>query len=117
MLRGHIMTKPDALLILDLRDQHVSVSHDQPVITMGRDAKNRIVIKNPKVSRRHARIEIRKDKFILTDQSTNGTYINPTDGKSIHLRRDECALEDDGIIYLGKEVTPESPDAIHYHVV
>ncbi|MGD9368545.1 MAG: FHA domain-containing protein [Desulfobacteraceae bacterium] len=111
------MTKPDKLLILDLRDQHVSVSHDQPMITMGRDAKNRIAIKNPKVSRLHARIEMRKDRFILTDQSTNGTYIYTTGRKSIHLRRDEYTLEGDGIIYLGKEVTPESPDAIHYHVI
>ena len=111
------VNSPDALLILDLKDQHVSVSHEQPVITMGRDAKNRIVVKNPKVSRLHARIEMRKDKFILTDQSTNGTYICPTEGKAIHLRRDECPLEGDGMICLGKEVAPESPDAIHYYVV
>jgi pSer/pThr/pTyr-binding forkhead associated (FHA) protein len=59
----------DMLLILDLRDQHASVNYEQPSITMGRDSNNRIVINHSSIYRRHVRIEMRKDQFILTDYS------------------------------------------------
>lgn len=107
----------DALLILDLQKQHVSVNYEQPRITLGRDSKNRIVIDHPKVSRVHARIEMRNDTFILTDQSTNGTHIHPYDGDAVVLKKENCKLEGDGIIYLGKASTTDSPNAIRYHTI
>jgi pSer/pThr/pTyr-binding forkhead associated (FHA) protein len=107
----------DALLILDLQKQHVSVNYENPSVTMGRDSKNRIVINHPKVSRVHARIELQKDKFVLTDQSTNGTYIHPNDGDAVVLKKGKRALEGDGIIFLGKAATPDSPNAIHYQIL
>lgn len=107
----------DALLILDLKKQHVSVNFENPSVTMGRDSKNRIVINHPKVSRVHARIELQKDTFVLTDQSTNGTYIHPNDGDAVVLKKGKQALEGDGIIYLGKAATPDSPNAIHYQIL
>lgn len=107
----------DALLVLDLQNQHVSVDHENPNITLGRHAKNRIVIDHPKVSRIHARIELKKDVFILTDQSTNGTHVHPSGGDALVLRKEKWAMEGDGIIYLGKTATPDSPNAIHYHIL
>ena len=107
----------DALLILDLRKQHVSVNYEQPSITIGRDAKNRIVVNHPKVSRIHARIEMTKNAFVLTDQSSNGTYIHPADGDAVVLKKEKCELEGEGIIYVGKAATPDSPNAIHYHTL
>ena len=107
----------NALLILDLRKQHVSVNYEQPSITIGRDAKNRIVINHPKVSRIHARIDMTKNAFVLTDQSTNGTYIHPNEGDAVVLKKEKCELEGEGIIYAGKAATPDSPNAIHYHTL
>lgn len=107
----------NSLLTLDLQSQHVSVNYEQSTITMGRDKNNRLVVNHPKVSRLHARIEMRKDKFIIIDKSTNGTIIAPADKASFLLRRDELQLTGNGIIYLGKEGTPESPHAIHYQVL
>lgn len=104
----------DAFLILELEGKHIRVSHEQPVVTMGRDAGNRIVINNPKVSRLHARVEMRRSKFILVDQSTNGTYVLPEGGQMIHLRRDEMPLEGEGLINLGLEATPDAPMVIRY---
>ena len=37
----------DAFLILDLEEKHICVNHEQPAVTLGRDACNRIVINNP----------------------------------------------------------------------
>ncbi len=107
----------DAFLVLDLEEKHICVNHEQPMVTLGRDAGNRIVINNPKVSRLHARIEMRRTKFILVDQSTNGTFILPHDGQTIHLRRDEVPLEGEGLISLGREATPDAPMVIRYSVV
>jgi len=66
------------------------------------------------VSRVHARIEMRRTKFILVDQSTNGTFILPQGGQMVHLRRDEMPLEGEGLINLGKEATPDAPMVIRY---
>jgi adenylate cyclase len=120
MTTTRIVTTPaatDALMILDRDDQHISISHDHPMVTMGRDESNRIVINHPKVSRLHARIEIRKDKFILVDQSTNGTYIHPHDGQMILLRQDEIHLRGEGIISLGQKAAQGSPAAIFYQAL
>ena len=48
------------------------------VITIGRDPKSDIVIKDdPLVSRRHAIIEKEDNVYYITDKgSTNGTYVN-----------------------------------------
>lgn len=49
---------------------------EKPVVVIGRTGCD-IVLNDPEVSRRHARIEIRDENFILRDlKSTNGTYIN-----------------------------------------
>jgi adenylate cyclase len=105
----------NVFLILDLENKHICINHEQPIITLGRDASNQIVINNPKVSRLHARIEMRRpNKFIFVDQSTNGTFILPHGGQMIHLRRDEMPLEGEGLINLGREVTPDAPTVIRY---
>jgi len=45
-------------------------------LSVGRDSSNDIVLPDPKVSRRHARITIQDGKFYVTDlDSTNGTFL------------------------------------------
>jgi class 3 adenylate cyclase len=79
------------------------VSQSQPVISMGRDTANEIVVNDPRVSRMHARIELRKDRFIIVDQSTNGTYLMAADGRGPIVRRDEIVLPPSGLIGLGEK--------------
>ena len=51
--------------------------YDQPVITIGRAEVNDIVLPTPKVSKRHAKLEVTPHGLVLTDlKSTNGTYLN-----------------------------------------
>ena len=68
---------------------------------LGRDTTNDIVVYGPKVSRQHARIEQRKDKFTLIDQSANGTYLTIAGRQEIVLRREEFILYGSGLITLG----------------
>jgi hypothetical protein len=114
----------DSLIIetrLELKfgDQRLEVDQNRPSVTLGRQNHNDLVIDDIRVSRSHARIEYRRGKFILIDQSTNGTYAVMQGEKSIKLKRDETALIGNGIISLGrKTVGKESgkDPLIHFEV-
>jgi len=69
--------------------------------TLGRDQSNDLVIADPMASRNHARVEKRKDQFVLVDQSANGTYVTVTGRKEITLRRSEFVLYGSGEIAFG----------------
>ena len=62
-------------LTLTFRDQTVVVNEARKSINMGRADDNDLVIKGNLISRIHARIEQRRGRFILIDQSTNGTFL------------------------------------------
>ena len=102
-------------LSLGLKKKRVNIDTEHPVITMGRDNGNAIVVNKPSVSRLHARIELRRSKFVLVDHSTNGTYIFPFNGPMQHIKRDEMVLEGEGIISLGKEPPSNSQMIIRYY--
>jgi hypothetical protein len=102
------------LMTLELQDQLISIDPEQPIVTLGRDRSNRLILNDPEVSRLHARIELRKDKFVLIDRSTNGTYLYPVGHKMLYLRRDEAILEGRGYFGLGQTIPPESTMAVHY---
>jgi pSer/pThr/pTyr-binding forkhead associated (FHA) protein len=72
---------------------------------MGRAEENDIVIKGNLISRLHARIEFNRNKFLLVDQSTNGTFVLSESGEESFVRRDSLQLKGEGRIGLGK--TPE----------
>ena len=104
----------EVMLTLHFQGKHWTLSQQQPAVSMGRDAANEIVINDPRVSRMHARIELRKDRFILVDQSTNGTYLMAADGQCPLVRRDEIVLPASGIIGLGEKAAPDSPVSIRF---
>ena len=108
--------KIESCMDLKFHDQSIRVDQNHPSITLGRQKHNDIVVNDSRVSRSHARIEYRRGKFILIDQSTNGTFALIQAKKSITLKRDETTLLGNGIIGLGREVTNESPVAVHYSI-
>jgi class 3 adenylate cyclase len=103
---------------LELRfgDTTFEVSDTHPVATLGRQNQNDVVVKDSRVSRFHARVEYRKEKYFLIDQSTNGTYVAEYGMAAVLLNRDEIQLDKSGVIDLCNEGTPASPTAIHYTV-
>jgi len=105
-----------ARLKLDFGGHVIEVSQDRPSATLGRQAHNDIVVTGTPVSRTHARIECRRGKFILVDQSTNGTFMLLQGGDSRHIKRDEVSLKGNGLIGLGQNVSPESAEAIRFSV-
>jgi adenylate cyclase len=81
----------------------------QPIIRIGRGEENDIVVPDNLASRLHARLELRKGKVVLIDQSLNGTYVRIEGEQEIHLRRDEHVLRGRGAISLGRSTEPSSP--------
>ncbi len=114
----------DSLIIetrLELKfgDQTLEVDQNHPSVTLGRQSHNDMVIDDIRVSRTHARIEYRRGKFVLIDQSTNGTYAILQGEKSIKLKRDEAVLHGNGIISLGRKTVrngSEKVTLIHFEV-
>jgi len=90
-----------------LIDARLNVEYQQKKLifvdsfTLGRDQSNDLVIADPMASRNHARVEKRKDQFVLVDQSANGTYVTVTGRKEITLRRSEFILYGSGEIAFG----------------
>ncbi len=103
-------------LELKIGDQLFEVDDSQPIATLGRQPHNDLVVASNRVSRSHARVEYRRGKFVFIDQSSNGSFVVVQGKESVHLKRDEAPLIGKGIIGLGQDVTPESPEAIHYSI-
>ena len=109
--------RPDTLMVLQFKNQKIIINQKMPVVTIGRDTTNHLVVEDPRVSRLHARIELRRDKFVLVDQSTNGTYILPGDGEIVLMRRDEIVLPNKGTISVGQQILPNSPMMIRFQII
>ncbi|MFM8333263.1 MAG: adenylate/guanylate cyclase domain-containing protein [Candidatus Methylumidiphilus sp.] len=96
------------VLSLGAEQRHV-VDADSGPVSLGRDPENQVVIDNLRISRRHAKIDLRRGKFVLADSSTNGTWVL-FDGKSeALLRHEEIALYGRGLITLGRPYDRADP--------
>jgi class 3 adenylate cyclase len=94
--------------------QEMTIDESRPAAALGRQPHNDIVVNDRRASRSHARIEYRRGKFFLIDQSTNGTFALVQGKKQISLKRDEAQLLGEGKIGLGREATADDPDLISY---
>jgi adenylate cyclase len=101
-------------LILSFRDQTVVVNDKHKSVNIGRADDNDLVIKGNLISRIHARVEMRRGKFLLVDQSTNGTFLQNARGEEVFVRRDSTELTGEGIIGLGRVAKSDTPLAIHF---
>lgn len=101
-------------LVLTFRDQTIEVNDQRLNINMGRGDDNDLVVKGNLISRIHAKIEKRRGKFMLIDQSTNGTFLQTLNGDETFVRRDSIELRGEGIIGLGRVAKAGSPLAIHF---
>ena len=101
-------------LMLTFRDQNVRVSDQRKAVTIGRAEDNDLVVKGNLISRIHAKVEMRRGKFMLIDQSTNGTFLQNVQGEEIFVRRDSTELRGEGTIGLGRAEEPGASLAIYY---
>ena len=105
---------------VELRMRHGGQDHvleqANSAIILGRDASCQIVVADRMASRQHARIERRRDKFFLIDQSTNGTFVWVEGEPEISLRREEVMLRGSGKIAFGHSVGETSDEVVEFIV-
>ncbi|MDJ0793385.1 MAG: adenylate/guanylate cyclase domain-containing protein [Woeseiaceae bacterium] len=101
-------------LLLNFRDTTIEISDQRKSINMGRADDNDLVVKGNLISRIHAKIEMRRGKFVLVDQSTNGTFLQDVQGNEVFVRRDSTELGGEGTIGLGRAEKAGSTLAIYY---
>jgi adenylate cyclase len=105
-----------ATLKLSWRGKTWNLGEDCPGIAAGRDPAGDIVLAGDKVSRLHARVFLRQGKFVIADQSANGTYVQMLHRAEILLHHEEFVLLGAGSFGLGQSVAEIGEDAISYQI-
>ena len=91
------------------------VCADEPCLMLGRGEQCDLVIDADHASRSHARIEYRRGKYVLVDQSTNGTFVTLADGREVYLRREEMTLWGEGTISIGTLRDKHSRSTVYFY--
>jgi adenylate cyclase len=92
------------------------VDDRHPEATIGRDAKNTVVVTATTASRHHASIMLRQEKIIIADQSSNGTFVRLQNGQELLLRREELVLAGRVQVGLGAAVDASSDQQVFIEV-
>jgi hypothetical protein len=83
-------------------------------VDMGRDANCAITIRDRRASRNHATIERRGEHFVLSDLSTNGTFVTVSGENELFLRCEEFVLRGSGIIAFAASASSPSADIAEF---
>jgi len=89
-------------LKLKFRGVEIVRRREKDAIVVGRETDCGLVVDTDQVSRHHCTIERRGDKFVLTDTSSNGTYVTISGEAEVHLRREELTLSKRGWLSFGQ---------------
>jgi adenylate cyclase len=100
-------------LVLRYRGQVLELDALSQPFTLGRDAASSLTVDAEWVSRNHALIEYKRGYFMISDRSTNGTYVKLGDDDELRLHRDEVHLRKTGAISLGQTIAL-NPDHVVY---
>ncbi|MGA8862365.1 MAG: adenylate/guanylate cyclase domain-containing protein [Gallionella sp.] len=103
-------------LVLRYRGHSIKVNKECQSVVLGRDETCDLVVQNELASRLHIHIELRFGKFIIVDQSTNGTYVRFKDGNVAHITREEIFLQGSGSISLGQSFAENPGDVIDFSI-
>lgn len=85
------------VVVIDGQDLGATYEIEE-MLSFGRAESNRVILRDPKVSRQHSRIQKKGNEYVLTDlNSSNGTYANGE-------RVEEHALSDGDEIQIGDSI-------------
>jgi adenylate cyclase len=91
------------LLLSCATGREIRVDREGQAVIMGRDERCDLVVDGPYASRRHAVVEAKRDRFVLIDESINGTFVVNQNNEVAFLRRDALTLQGQGLILFGGE--------------
>jgi adenylate cyclase len=105
---------PEPTLTLTYGTQTVQLGTEQKSASLGRDAANELVVPDKMASRVHCKIEYRRGKFFLVDQSTNGTYVTVDGDSELMLKREQIMLRGRGVICLGHASATDGAELVAF---
>jgi class 3 adenylate cyclase len=91
-----------ALLELDLDGVRVEMGPQRRKVTIGRDLEADYTVRDRSASRAHAMIERRRERFVLADHSSNGTYVTFDGRPEMKVHHEELTLVGHGWIAFGQ---------------
>jgi len=103
-------------LILEHFGEEHEVDESRNSLLLGREAQSDVVLTHRKSSRVHARIEQRRDKFVLVDLSTNGTFVLFDGDKELFVRREELPLRANGTLSCGEAHNGANAEIIRFYM-
>ncbi len=116
-----ISLPPAARLLQRLRLRHqeevLFIDEQRPILLFGRELGNDVVIMDPRASRQHARIERRRNGFVLVDYSTNGCYVVEDSGDERCVKGNEVPLVGPGRIGCGFSANEVERDLVFFEIV
>ncbi len=101
-------------LSLRWRNNNLMLGENFNPLTIGRGAQADIIIESDYASRIHAGLSYLHSCFVLSDQSTNGTYVQVNDDAEVFLHDDELILRGTGCISLGRRVNSARGNLLYY---
>ena len=114
-------TKAQKKLRLAFAEQSLLLFTEGKALTMGRSAECSLVVQSGFASRLHARVVMRRGRYVLADESTNGTYILPggldSGAQEVFIKREEYLLPDKGVFSLGQSCTAADAKLIQFALV
>jgi len=107
-------TMSNHCLHLIYQDQSQTIQNNSSAFFMGRNPDSNLMVEAELVSRVHAYCVYRRGKFILIDQSTNGTFVKSNEGREIYIRREEVPLVGRGLIGLGESTAIDKGQLLQF---
>ena len=96
------------------RGKLIELTENSEPFMMGREGTNNLVVEADWVSRTHAQIEFKRGHFMITDRSTNATYVKIGQDDELRVHRDEFHLRKSGTISMGQSSAINANDIIYY---
>lgn len=102
------------LLVLEFKGRSIELRPTSQTLTLGRDPASGLIIEADWVSRNHAMIEYQRGHYLLTDRSTNGSFLRIDGDDEQRLHRDEAKLRRSGVISLGRDSASNSDLLVYF---
>ncbi|HET9577981.1 MAG TPA: adenylate/guanylate cyclase domain-containing protein [Usitatibacter sp.] len=114
--RDERLQSAHSTLTLSLAGRELALGPQRASGSLGREASNDLAVPDRMASRVHAKVEYRYGKFILTDQSINGTYVTVEGDREVLLKREQIVLRGSGWICLGQSAAAPGAPRIAYRI-
>ena len=104
-------------LVFEHAGQRVRLDAHRPTLTLGRAEENDLVVDTDSASRNHASIECIRGRYVLSDFSTNGTYVLKEGGAVEFVRRESTSLDQVGVIGCGFDPRDNREGVVEFRLI